>query len=64
MLIYQLIAMSISNGSNTKCIKEVILYCVGKINASKAWVAGSSYSPFKTHHADSVYFNQQGWSCF
>jgi len=40
----------------------VILYCAGKINTSKAWVAGSSYSPFKTHHADRVDFNQQGWS--
>jgi len=40
----------------------VILYCAGKINTSKAWVAGSSYSPFKTHHADMVDFNQQGWT--
>jgi len=48
--------------SYTKCIKDVILYCVGKINTSKAWVAGSRYSPFKTHHADRVDFNQPGWS--
>jgi len=46
----------------TKCIKNVILYCAGKINTNKVWVAGSSYSPFQTHYADRVDFNQQDWS--
>jgi len=50
--------------NNTKRINEVSNDCVGKINTSKAWVAGSSYSPFQTHHADRVDFNQQGWSPF
>jgi len=32
---------------NSNCIKDVILYCTGKINTSKVCVTGSCYAPFK-----------------
>jgi len=47
-----------------KCIKDVILHYLGKINTSKAWIAGSSYSHFKNHHAVRNNFSQQRWSAF
>jgi hypothetical protein len=42
----------------SKGIKEVIKYRAGKINTSKAWIAGDSCSHFKIHNAVSVDFNK------
>jgi len=36
-----------SDAIYSKCIKDMILYCAGKINSLKAWVPGSRYSLHK-----------------